>query len=167
MGNVMGMGILLKKLNSSNPREAETLLRQLPEFERFDLQALKQKAKHKHALQAIAMQNGFRTWNELKSNYDQVLANTFVNAYVGGHLHKWFANYAEAKSEQQRNGGYLLPYKHQYFICDADYLAILGLDATDKDWQLIECDWVKPYNIKAWQRLLHKWLSKVGVDDAR
>ena len=152
--------ILLKKINSDDPSDAEELFKQLPEFKNSDLQTIQEQAQRKHALKIIALQNGFGSWNDLKTNCEQVIANTFVKAYVGGHLNKWFANYSDAKSEQKINGGFLMPYKYQFFICDADYLSMLGLDPKDPDWALIEFDWVKPENIKAWQRLFHKWLSR-------
>ena len=152
--------ILLKNLNSNHTSDAEALLKQLPEFKNSDLKTIQENAQRKHALKAIALQNGFESWNDLKANCEQVIANTFVKAYVGGHLNKWFAHYEEAKSEHNRNGGYLLPYKHQFFICDADYIVMLGLDPNDQDWVLIGFDWAKPTNIKAWQRLFHKWLTR-------
>ena len=87
---------------------------------------------------------------------------TFVKDYVGGFLNKWFANYEETKAHQKKAGGFLLPYKNQFFICDADYINWLGLDAEDPDWKAIGFDWVKPASQKAWQRLNAKWLKLQG-----
>lgn len=152
--------ILLKKLNSHYAADAKKLFKLLPEFKNSDLQTMQSQAQRKHALKIIALQNDFESWRDLKMNCEQAVANTFVKAYIGGHLNKWFTNYNDAKSELKTSGGFLLPYKLQFFICDADYLSMLGLNAKDPDWILIEFDWVKPANIKAWQRLFHQWLSR-------
>ena len=154
--------ILMKKLQSDDSASVEELFKQLPEFKDSDLQTIQKQVKRKHALRVIAQQNDFDSWDDLKTNCAQALANTFVKAYAGGHLNKWFANYNDAKTEQKIHGGFLLPYKHQFFICDADYLAMLGLNPNDPEWSLIEFDWVRPANIKAWQRLLHRWLEQRG-----
>ena len=80
----------------------------------------------------------------------------------GGFLNQWFANYLQAKSYQQINGGFLLPFKKQFFICDADYINNLGFNAEDNDWQLIGYDWANPANKAAWQRLYRKWMHIQG-----
>lgn len=86
-------------------------------------------------LAVIAMENGFKSWADLKSQ---------INFIVGGFLNNWFANYQEAKIHQQLNRGFLLPYKNQFFICEAGYIERIGFDPNDPDWKLIGWDWVEP-----------------------
>jgi hypothetical protein len=108
------------------------------------------KIKHKHALAAIALAKGFVSWTDLKCQLP------FIR---GGFLNQWFADYAEAKAHLNTKGGFLLPYKKQFFICEASYIQHLGLDPQDADWLLIDYDWAKPADQKAWQRLYKKWMQ--------
>jgi len=141
--------ILLKAFHSSDEKRvthATKRFKRLPEFSEI----IKQKVQLKHALAVIALENGFNSWNDLK---------TQINLIVGGFLNKWFTNYAEAKTHQQSAGGYLLPYKKHFFICDTNYIKQLGFDPNDADWQLISRDWVQPKDKIAWQRLYKKWMK--------
>ena len=125
----------------------------LPEFKNFTIdEIINSSVKRKHALTVIAMEKGFSSWSELK--YQLPLIR-------GGFLNLWFASYDEAKTYQQENGGYLFPFKRQFFIVDADYVRNLGLDPTDSDWCLIQFDWIKPQDDAAWQRLYRKWMAVV------
>ncbi|KTD72648.1 hypothetical protein Ltuc_0495 [Legionella tucsonensis] len=54
------------------------------------------------------------------------------------------------------SGGFLLSFKNQFFICDADYIRNLGFNSEDQDWKLIGYNWVNPENKDAWQRLYRK-----------
>ncbi|MBP9691941.1 MAG: hypothetical protein KBD90_01250 [Alphaproteobacteria bacterium] len=110
--------------------------------------------KRKHALAIIALEKGFKSWTDLKCQLP------FIR---GGFLNHWFANYADAKSYQQFNGGFLLPFKNQFFICDTDYIINLGFNAEDPDWTLIGYDWAYPDNKEAWQRLYKKWMKIQGA----
>ncbi len=148
--------ILLKSLDSTDIKIAEKSARRfqrLPEFstysiaEMFVLKKEKKQIKHKHALEVIARENKFNSWADLKVQ---------INFIINGYLNAWFAHYAEAKSHLQSNGGYLLPYKNQFFICNKDYINQLGFDADDPDWKSIGYDWVKPLNITAWRSLWHR-----------
>ena len=84
---------------------------------------------------------------------------------VGGYLNLWFATYAEAKTHLQSEGGFLLPYKNQFFICNATYMKQIGFDPDDPDWKRIGSDWVQPSNQIAWQRLYKKW--KAAKQDSK
>ena len=53
-------------------------------------------------------------------------------------------------------GGYLLPYKNDFFVCQRAYIQTLGLDPDDPDWEQIGFDWVKPANQDAINRLKEK-----------
>lgn len=150
--------ILLKSLHSNDlaiSQKAAKRFQTLPEFKSLSLpEIIKTDIKHKHALAVIAAEKGFNSWTELKCQLP------FIR---GGFLNHWFANYDEAKSYQKINGGFLLPFKNQFFICDANYINHLGFNSEDPDWKLIEYDWIHPIHKDAWHRLYKKWM---GIQDA-
>ncbi|MBX3710055.1 MAG: hypothetical protein KIT56_06915 [Gammaproteobacteria bacterium] len=149
--------ILLKSLHSKNlalSLQAAKRFQRLTEFKNLTLEEIIQSdIKRKHALLVIAIEKGFPSWANLKCQLP------FIR---GGFLNHWFVNYAEAQTYQQLNGGFLLPFKNQFFICDADYINDLGFDSNDHDWRLIGFDWVEPKNKLAWQRLYQKWMKIQG-----
>lgn len=149
--------ILLKSLNSKDreiSQKAAKRFQRLPEFGNFSLEDILQAdIKRKNALTVIAMEKGFTSWADLKCQLP------FIR---GGFLNQWFATYAEAKSYQKVNDGFLLPFKNQFFICDADYILNLGFKAEDTDWKLIGYDWAHPGDKEAWQRLHKKWMKLQG-----
>ena len=71
-------------------------------------------------------------------------------------LNRWFTIYEEARASLDAEGGYLLPYKNQFFITSSDGIRDLGLDADDRDWARLGWDWVQPKDSEAWQRLKEK-----------
>ena len=71
-------------------------------------------------------------------------------------LSRWFTTYQEARASREREGGYLLPYKNQYFVTSSEAIRELGLDPADPDWAQIGWDWVRPRDAGAWQRLRAK-----------
>lgn len=146
--------ILLKSLHGADAQKAAKRFKCLPEFANLSIEDILQKdIKRKHALAVIAIENGFQSWADLKMQ---------IHFIIGGYLNLWFANYFEAKSHLESAGGFLLPYKHQFFICNANYIKQIGFDPDDPDWNKIGFDWVKPADKKAWQRLYKKWSSTKG-----
>lgn len=154
--------VLLKSLYSKDPvisQKAAKRFQNLIEFKHDSVQEITQAdIKRKHALAVIASEKGFNSWSELKCQLP------FIR---GGFLNHWFTNYDDAKSYLQSNGGFLLPFKKQFFICDAAYIDNLGFDSKDDDWMLIGFDWEKPNNKIAWQRLYKKWMKIQGVDNEK
>ena len=71
-------------------------------------------------------------------------------------LNRWFTTYAEARSSLESEGGYLLPFKSQFFVTLSEGVRELGLDPDDPDWALIGWDWVEPKDREAWERLKEK-----------
>ena len=144
--------ILLKSLHSDDAniiyQAAKRFLR-LPEFSALSITEIPIKdIKRKHALHVIAIENGFHSWTDLKSQ---------VRFIISGHLNHWFTTYEAAKSYQKSNEGFLFPYKNQFFICSAAYVLEIGFDPNDPNWKLIDFDWVKPLDHSAWQSLYRKW----------
>lgn len=71
-------------------------------------------------------------------------------------LNRWFTSYVEARASLEAEGGYLLPYKHQFFVTLSEGIRDLGLDPDDPDWERIGWDWVQPKDREAWERLKEK-----------
>ncbi|MFL9458498.1 MULTISPECIES: hypothetical protein [Nostocales] len=86
--------------------------------------------------------------------------------YVSGMdacLNRWFATYEDARASLDSIGGYLFPYKGQYFITESEAIRELGLDPEDPDWAKIGWDWVRPLDTQAWERLKGKRLSSNSI----
>lgn len=147
--------ILLKSLRSNdNSVQAAKRFQVLPEFKDCTFaEIIQADIKRKHALAVIAFEKHFTSWAELKCQLP------FIR---GGFINQWFANYDQAKAYQKAEGGFILPFKTQFFICGADYINNLGFDAEDHDWKLIGYDWAKPANKDAGQRLYKKWMNIQG-----
>jgi len=71
-------------------------------------------------------------------------------------LNRWFTTYEGARASLEQEGGYLLPYKGQYFVTEGEGIRELGLDPEDPDWERIGRDWVRPTDGEAWGRLKAK-----------
>ena len=71
-------------------------------------------------------------------------------------LNRWFANYQEARQALDREGGFLLPYRKHFFVCEADVIQALGLEPDDPDWEKIGRDGAQPEDQDAYQRLRDK-----------
>lgn len=148
--------ILLKSLRTNDSAKAAKRFQRLPEFNHLAISdILQQRIQHKHALTVIALENGFQSWADFKIQ---------VNFIVGGYLNLWFANYQEAKSHLKSSGGFLLPYKSQFFICNAHYIKQIGFEPYDPDWKKIDYDWAMPADQDAYRRLYKKWIQ-VMVND--
>jgi hypothetical protein len=71
-------------------------------------------------------------------------------------VNRWFAKYDQARASREKEGGFLFPYKNQFFVTEREAIRELGLDPDDPDWQLIGWDWVKPLDTAAQERLKKK-----------
>lgn len=108
----------------------------------------------KAAYELIAKTSGYETWRAMKQDIErhEVLRPRGASAL----WNVWFPTYEEAKQHQAEHGGYLLPYQKQFFICDQDYIANLGLALDDPDLRLVGPDFVRPADENAWKRLIRK-----------
>lgn len=41
-------------------------------------------------------------------------------ARLDAYLNRWFSDYGKARDARDREGGYLLPYKKRFFVCQVD-----------------------------------------------
>ena len=69
---------------------------------------------------------------------------------------RWFTSYADARASLDAEGGYLFPYRGQFFVTTSEGVRELGLDPADPDWARIGWDWVRPADPAAWERLRHR-----------
>lgn len=110
----------------------------------------------KDAFALIAEAAGFSSWRDMKNTLDvhELLRPPHASALWS----VWYGSYEEAKKhlQEQDEGGFLLPYQKQFFICDTNYIANLGIELDDSDLQKVGANWVEPKNAAAWQRLLAK-----------
>ena len=81
---------------------------------------------------------------------------TMYVARMDAILNRWFTTYEGARASLQSEGGYLFPYKAQFFVTEREGVLELGLDPDDSDWARIGRDWVRPADAEAWMRLKHK-----------
>ena len=71
-------------------------------------------------------------------------------------LNRWFSNYDDARSSLEADGGFLLPYRHHFFVCESEAIRAMGLQPDDPDWELTGNDCVRPSDEQAYQRLRAK-----------
>ncbi|MBP6673620.1 MAG: hypothetical protein KA247_10745 [Bacteroidetes bacterium] len=115
----------------------------------------------KNALHVIAIENGYASWNELKTALDSaaetspfaVINDQFYPKGFTTYWNIWFAKYSQAKKVLQDGGGFLLPFKNQYFIVEEHFVDSIGLPHTLPEWKSIGNDWVHPKHAKAWLKL--------------
>lgn len=114
-------------------------------------------------LSTIARELGFQGWPHavavLRGERSDDFGTLLYCNPGGAHWNIWSASYDEACSIRREHGGFLLPYKRQYFIADAGYVDDLGLDARAADWERIERDWVRPRELAARSRLYERLIA--------
>lgn len=71
-------------------------------------------------------------------------------------LNRWFPNYDEARRSLESEGGFLLPYRHHFYVCEAGAIRALGLEPEDPDWERIGRDCARPADAEAYRRLRAK-----------
>jgi hypothetical protein len=76
-------------------------------------------------------------------------------------LNQWFSSYEAARQALESGGGFLLPYRNHFFVCEADLIQALGLEPDDPDWDKIGRDAAKPKDPEAFQRLRKKRVDAV------
>lgn len=159
---------LLRQLRSRTDADAALAaaerFRRLRSFAGLSAEGLRaepERVRLKHALTVVAVENGHGSWPALKAAVEAGAAPIAVSRngdewYETGMdvlLNRWFARYDDARASLDEQGGFLLPYRHQFFICEDEGVRVLGLDPEDPDWRRIGHDAVKPADSEAWSRL--------------
>jgi hypothetical protein len=162
--------ILLKDARSDDPlraRIAAERLRALPYFAPLDpdeILARRDTIRLKHALAVVAAELGYATWTDCKRRLETPAADrldpeAFFAKLGAAYLNRWFARYEEARASLDDEGGYLFPYRHQFFVCVPGFLSDRGIDPDDPDWARIGRDWVRPLDEAALARLERKLIA--------
>jgi len=171
---------LLKELRSETDADAARAAERFRRLRSFagltddELRAEPERVRLKHALTVLALENGHQSWPAFKA------AVAAGEPPAGGVepgrewyedgmavlLNQWFARYDDARATLAKQGGYLFPYAHQFFICEDEGVRILGLDPDDPDWRRIGHDAAKPADPDAWRRLripAGSWLGSIST----
>lgn len=139
-------------------REAATRFRRLDPFSRMTVDQVtenREDVKLKHAPAAIALEEGYGSWRELK-NSAEATGREMYGPKMDVFLNHWFARYEDARASLEDEGGFLFPYDRQFFVAEESAIRILGLDPRDLDWGRIGRDWTKPKDLAARTRLKEK-----------
>ncbi len=122
---------LLKQCNSDNPNALARLAR----WHRT-LQGAEHGLQLKHCQSVIARELGFTDWQQLQrvlsgkaTEQDDTpnMGSLFYRDACSAFVNRWFAGYPEARAALDE-AHYLLPYKTQFVVVAADYIAALGID---------------------------------------
>lgn len=151
-------------------RAAAVRFARLPRFAQEDLDAIvraEPTVTRAAALDVIAAERGHGDWRTLVArSLPELLAVPMHTDRMGAFVNRWFATYAEAAEDHRRDGGFLLPYRRQFFVTVAEAVRELGLDPNDPDWARIGRDWVHPADVEGHLRLCRArrdaWLAGLG-----
>lgn len=161
---------LIKQLRSDSSEDAATAAERFRRIRSFSSQTVQQilearaQVRLKHALAVVALEHGHASWLALKESAEALeptprVAEQGREMYERGLealLNRWFASYEDARASLAEQGGFLLPFDRQFFICEAEGIKALGLNPDDPDWERIGFDWAQPRDPEAWQRLKDK-----------
>jgi hypothetical protein len=151
---------LQKDLAAREPpvaRAAAVRFAQLPAFAQTPIEELIARpgqAERAHALAVVALEHGFVSWGELLAASLPLLQCVTMHAdRMSLSLNRWFTTWDAAAASRQADGGWLLPYRRQFFVTGREGVRELGLDPDDPDWARIGWDWVRPRDAEAHLRL--------------
>lgn len=138
-------------------------LRKVPELKKLDDDALLAVLQRRHALSAVAIQLGFTGWQHLLAvvrGDETGDVGTLLYPPSGfAYWNVWSASYEEASAIRHAHGGYLLPYKHQLFICDEHFVRFIGLDPDDERWTRLGRDLARPTDLAARAALIEQVIA--------
>lgn len=168
---------LLSHLRGGDPARARAAaarflrLRSLAEAGLEGLLARPVRVRLKHALAVVAEEQGAPSWLALVRAFEVRAAEDpgpppFHTPRLDSCLNRWFTVHAEALESLRREGGYLLPYRGQFFVTEAEGILALGLDPGDPDWSAIGFDLVKPLDAPARERLCRKRRAAIAAESA-
>ncbi len=151
---------ILHRQVASGHTPAVARIRRLAELADGDARAPAERTRRRHCLAVLARELGFRGWPHAAAVLRGADASDFGTLlYPSGaeaHWNIWSASYREAAAIREDHGGYLLAYRRHFFIADRHFIATLGLDPDDADWERIGRDWVKPRLPEARERLYRR-----------
>jgi len=111
-------------------------------------------------LGVIARELGFEGWPHALALFEgREVSDHGTLLYApdcAAHWNIWLASYDEAREVHAEHGGTLLAYRRQFLVVEDHFLATLGVDPADPDWELLGRDWVRPRSVEARARLYGK-----------
>ena len=127
-------------------------VRVLDELRGLDDDAIAERVQRRHCLAVVAQELGFAGWPQasavLRGEDPEDYGTLLCPDRCAAHWNVWSATYAEARGIREEHGGYLLAFDRHYFIVDRHYIADLGLDPDDPDWERIGRDWPRPGDVR-------------------
>ncbi|HEX5050580.1 MAG TPA: hypothetical protein VFZ65_02300 [Planctomycetota bacterium] len=142
---------------ASAARAAAVRFTQLPTFAACgidELLARRSSVGRAQAHDVIAWEHGFVAWAALLADALPLLrAVTMYTERMSSYQNRWFVDHAAAAASLRAEGGYLLPFRRQFFVASREAVAELGIDPDDPDWARIGFDWVQPRDAEAHLRL--------------
>ena len=142
----------------------DAAIRRIKKYPRFE----GPKIHRRDCLAAVASELGFTSWREAKlvlTGADAQNYGTLLCLLKGtGHLNLWFKTREEAIQAQNQTGGWLLAYRHQFFLVERSYIESLGLDPDDSAWAVLHFDWTTPGASDARASLYSKLVSQLPAE---
>lgn len=168
---------LLKHLRGGDPARARAAatrflgLRSLADVGLEGLLARPERLRLKHALAVVAAEQGASSWLALVRAFEARAVPgpslpSFHTPRLDSCLNRWFTNHAEALASLRREGGYLLPFRRQFFVTEAEGIRALGLDPDDPDWTAIGFDLAQPLDGPACERLCRRRRAAIAAESA-
>jgi hypothetical protein len=114
----------------------------------------------RHCLNQVARDVGFAHWEQARTvlgglaTREDDMGSFWHAPRTGILLNLWLAKYEQACAALEADPtAFLLPYRRQFMIVQADFIAELGLDARHPAWAETSHDLVAAYGGAAWQLL--------------
>lgn len=114
----------------------------------------------RHCLNQAARDAGFAHWEHARAVLGGMAApgddmGTFWHApRTGILLNLWLARYAQARAALEADpAAFLLPYRRQFMVVQADFIRELGMDGEHPAWAETAHDLVAAYGSEAWLML--------------
>ncbi|MDP3607230.1 MAG: hypothetical protein Q8R59_15980, partial [Polaromonas sp.] len=111
----------------------------------------------RHCLNQVARDVGFAHWEHARAvlggqaGRDDDMGTFWHAPRTGILLNLWLAKYEQARAAIEADpAAFLLPYRRQFMVVQADFIAELGLDAGHPAWEEASHDLVAAYGGGAW-----------------
>ena len=138
--------------------------RRLPEIARAgEDRTVRTATLPRHCRAVVAREIGFAGWSHAAGVLSGRRDKDFGTLLLPGNCEHldcaWAETYDEALAIRARTDGYLLAWRTQYLVVDRKFVAALGLDPDDSDWERIGRDWVRPHDVEARERLYARLIA--------
>ena len=107
--------------------------------------------KLKYAYAALAIDYGFKNWDEFKHSVAE--KDCLYCPAAVGFIYAWFADYDAAEAYHAKHGGCLLSFWADIIVCGDEYVRETGLQRHEVQWKKIGYNWVRPADPGSFQIL--------------